>query len=81
MTINRPLADVLPGPGERLRRLQRRRRLVREEMLAVAVLLAVLAATVAVLAMQWLGSGPSAGAAANQPAQVTAAPSSHGGNK
>ena len=50
------------GPGERIRRLQRRRRLVREELLAVAVLLAFLAATVAVLATQWLASGPSASA-------------------
>ena len=51
------------GPGERIRRLQRRRRLVREELLAVAVLLVFLAATVAVLATQWLASGPSASAA------------------
>lgn len=51
------------GPGERIRRLQRRRRLMREELLAVAVLLLFLAATVAVLATQWLASGPSASSA------------------
>lgn len=69
MTTDRPLAQV-PGPvraatepGERLRRLARRRRLVREEMLAVAVLLLFLAATVAVLATQWLDSGASSNAA------------------
>jgi hypothetical protein len=61
--------DVYPGPGERLRRLRRRRRLVREEMLALAVLLLVLAVTVAVLATQWLTSGPSA-AGASAPASV-----------
>lgn len=47
------------GPGERLWRLRRRRRLVREEMLAVLFLLLVLTATVAVLATQWLDSGAS----------------------
>ena len=45
------------GPGERLRRRRQRRRLLREEFLAVLVLFLALAATVAVLAMQWLGSG------------------------
>ena len=49
------------GPGERLRRLERRRRLMREELLAVAFLLIALAATVAVLATQWLGSPSAAG--------------------
>jgi hypothetical protein len=62
-------------PGERIRRLQRRRRLMREELLAVAVLLVFLAATVAVLATQWLASGPSATAtayaAATGPPQLT----------
>lgn len=53
---------VTTGPGERLQRRQRRRRLVREEMLAVLVLLLLLAVTVAVLATQWLSSGPSASA-------------------
>ena len=53
-----PRSDILPsGPGERIRRLQRRRRMVREELMAVAVLLVFLAATVAVLATQWLASG------------------------
>jgi hypothetical protein len=69
MMTDNPLTEV-PGPeraagapGERIRRLQRRRRLVREELLAVAVLLVFLAATVAVLATQWLESGSSANAA------------------
>jgi hypothetical protein len=52
------------GPGERLRRRRQRRRLLREEFLAVLVLFFALAATVAVLAMQWLGSGSSVGTAA-----------------
>lgn len=66
MLTENPLTDTnrhsveAGGPGERMRRLQRRRRLVREEMLAVAVLLLFLAATVAVLATQWLASAPSA---------------------
>jgi hypothetical protein len=47
------------GPGERFRRLRQRRRLVREELLAVAVLVIALAATLAVLGLQWLGSGQS----------------------
>ncbi len=69
MMTDNPLTEVpgptvtLGGPGERVRRLERRRRLVREELLAVAVLLVVLAVTVAVLATQWLDSGPSANAA------------------
>jgi len=44
-------------PGDRLRRLQQRRRLVREEILAVLFLFLALAITVGVLAMQWLGAG------------------------
>jgi hypothetical protein len=62
MMTEDPLAEI-PGPatgqgvpGERVRRLKRRRRLVREELLALAVLLAFLAATVAVLATQWLAN-------------------------
>lgn len=47
------------GPGERIRRLRRRRRLLKEELLAVTVLLLFLAVAVAVLATQWLASGPS----------------------
>jgi hypothetical protein len=46
--------------GDRLRRLEQRRKLVREQILAVVVLLVALAATVGVLAMYWLGSGPAA---------------------
>lgn len=49
-------------PGDRLRRLQVRRRLLREQLLAVTFLLLVLAITVGVLAMQWLGSGGAASA-------------------
>lgn len=52
------LREVLPG--DRLRRLQVRRRLVREQLLAVIFLFVVLAITVGVLAMQWLGSGGAA---------------------
>jgi ferric-dicitrate binding protein FerR (iron transport regulator) len=47
------------GPGERLRRLRQRRRLVREEILAVAILVIALATTLVVLGLQWLGSGQS----------------------
>jgi hypothetical protein len=47
------------GPGERLRRLRLRRRLVREKLLTVAVLLLALAATLVVLGLQWLDSGQS----------------------
>jgi hypothetical protein len=47
------------GPGERLRRLRQRRRLLREELLAVAVLVIALVATLVVLGLQWLGSGQS----------------------
>jgi hypothetical protein len=45
------------GPGARLRRLHHRRRLLREELLAVAILVIALAATLLVLGLQWLGSG------------------------
>jgi hypothetical protein len=48
------------GPGERLRRLRQRRRLVREELLTVGVLVLALAATLVVLGLQWLDSGQSA---------------------
>jgi hypothetical protein len=47
------------GPGERIRRLRQRRRLVREELLAVAILVIALVATLVVLGLQWLGSGQS----------------------
>ena len=68
------------GPGERLRRLQRRRRLLREELLAVLFLLLALAATVAVLATQWLGStSTSARVRTNLPAAIALASLSHGG--
>ena len=48
------------GPGERLRRLRQRRRLVREELLTIAVLLVALVATLVVLGLQWLDTGQSA---------------------
>jgi hypothetical protein len=79
MTDNPPTGAPGPttdegAPGERVRRLRRRRRLMREEFMAVAVLLVFLAATVAVLATQWLESGPSASAGGPVPvhAQLTA---------
>lgn len=50
-------------PGERLARLAQRRRLLREEMAVLAVLAVLLAVTIAILAAQWLASGPSASAA------------------
>ena len=65
---DRALHDVLTGdalvqPGDRLRRLQQRRRLVREEFLAVMFLVVALAVTVSVLALQWLDSGASSAGA------------------
>jgi hypothetical protein len=51
--------DAESGPGERLRRLQHRKRVLREELLVILILLAAMTATVTVLAMQWLNSGPS----------------------
>jgi hypothetical protein len=63
------------GPGVRLRRLRRRRRLLREELLAVAFLVIALAATLAVLGLEWLGSGPSANSAVvGAPAQIYGGP-------
>jgi len=63
------------GPGVRLRRLHRRRRLLREELLAVAFLVIALVATLAVLGLQWLGSGPSANSAvAAAPAYIYGGP-------
>ena len=44
-------------PGDRLRRLQQRRRLAKEEILAVLFLVVALAITVGILALQWLGAG------------------------
>ena len=56
------------GPGERLLRLRRRQRLMREQLLVVLVLFVALAAKLAVLAMQWLSSSPSIGALRLPPA-------------
>ncbi len=84
-------ASQAAGPGARVRRLQRRRRLVREELVAVLVLLALLAVTVAVLATQWLSSGQATNSVgASAPVAVShssvprvpstpSAPTSHGG--
>jgi hypothetical protein len=55
VTRTHPSGGSEAGPGERLRRLRQRRRLLREEILAISVLLVALAITVAVLATQWLG--------------------------
>jgi hypothetical protein len=54
-----PEIEIIDDPpelrtGQRIRRLEQRRRLLREEVMAVLVLLIALAATVAVLATQWL---------------------------
>ena len=59
-----------------LRRLQRRRRLLREELLAVADSRPLpSAATLTVLGLQWLDSGPSANSAAvSAPAQTLTSP-------
>jgi len=63
MIRSAPKTDFRPpmesGPGERLRRLHRRQRVLREELLVILILLVALTATVTVLAMQWLSSGPS----------------------
>ena len=79
--VTRPDNLVVNGPGERIRRLHRRRRMVREELMAVAVLLVFLAATVAVLATQWLASGPTANAAGSHqsPAAAHQYDDPHGG--
>ena len=83
MLTDNPLTEVADpivepaGPGPRMRRLQRRRRLVREELVAVAALLLVLAATVAVLATQWLASGSSTAPVGSPPAISQLEP--HGG--
>lgn len=80
-TVHPPTAPPLLGAasgevpgelrtGERLRRLEQRRRLLREQLLAVLVLLIALAVTVAVLATQWLESGPSTAGAAPAKAGV-----------
>jgi hypothetical protein len=52
---------------------------MREELLAVAVLLLFLAVTVAVLATQWLDSGPSANGAGSFPPPAGLYFNAHGG--
>jgi hypothetical protein len=82
MTTVRSVPPITPsaradsgGPGARLRRLQRRRRLLREEWLAVAVLVIALAVTLTVLGLQWLDSGPTAtSAGAGAPAYTYGGP-------
>jgi hypothetical protein len=69
--VTRSDNPIVSGPGERIRRLQRRRRLVKEELMAIAILLVFLAATVAVLATQWLASAPGVNAAGS-PQSLTA---------
>ncbi|MBV9661554.1 MAG: hypothetical protein JO337_10385 [Acidimicrobiales bacterium] len=57
--LSRPSPEVIAGPdgyGEWLRRLRHRRRLVKEELLAVLALFVMLAVTVALLATQWLSN-------------------------
>ncbi len=66
------VSDPGSGPGERLRRLHHRQRVLREELLVILILLVALTATVTVLAMQWLNSGPStSGANIPRPAYTT----------
>lgn len=50
-------ARAVSTSGERQRRRQERQRLLREELLAVAVLLAVLGVTLVLLGLQWLDAG------------------------
>jgi hypothetical protein len=45
------------GVGERSRRRQMRRRLAREQLIVVFVLILALVATLVILGMQWLDSG------------------------
>ena len=79
--VTRSDNPIVSGPGERIRRLQRRRRLVREELMAIAILLVFLAATVAVLATQWLASAPSVNAAGSHqsPTAIHLSYDHHGG--
>ena len=65
----RPRRGDGSGPGERLRRLRQRRRLVREELLTVAVLFIALVATLVVLGLQWLGQRSVGHAQATVPAR------------
>lgn len=65
-----PSATSGRGPGERLLRLRRRRKLVKEEILALLVLFVALCVTVAVLAAQWLGSTSSVSAPAVVPVKL-----------
>lgn len=60
----RPEATGLPqvGIGERQRRRRQRRRVGRQQLLVVLLMVLALVITVAVLAQQWLATGPSAGA-------------------
>ena len=53
--------EAASPPGSRQHRRSQRRRLVREQLLAVAVLVAIFLATVLLLALQWLHAGASGG--------------------
>lgn len=59
----RPEAIALPeaGIGERQLRRRQRRRVGRQQMLVIALMVLALVITVAVLAQQWLATGPSSG--------------------
>jgi hypothetical protein len=61
----RPALTLPPGasqPGPRIQRLRQRRRLVREELAVIVILVIALVATLVILAFQWLGSGTSTSA-------------------
>jgi drug/metabolite transporter (DMT)-like permease len=74
-----PKQNVVSGPGERVRRLRRRRRLFREELAALGLLLLALAVTVGVLASQWLGGGTTTASSGLQPTYTTLVHIHHGG--
>ena len=58
--LHQAVPHALPAPsrlrGERLRRRQERRKVLREQVIVAVVLLFVLAVTLGVLALQWLSS-------------------------
>ncbi len=66
-----PVPNADGARGERLRRLQHRKRLRREKLLAALVLVVALAVTLTVLGLQWLGKGSSAIAARTSPPRPT----------
>jgi hypothetical protein len=67
-----------PGGGERRHRRYQRRRLVRQQIAWVAVMVIALIITLLVLGQQWLhGAGSTPSTLAPQPAVSTAAPFTH----